>query len=514
MSLSNLDSPGVTVADVIWGNAAAAPDKVILRDAERSWTWAELVDHASAYADIIRQSKTPDDAIIPIFVGRSGESVAAILGCLAAERAFSPLSTDQPEARLVACLDRMDADFILAERFKVPANGVFASRPVFTASPEQGTVIPSSLPPAAAETDLLYVLFTSGSTGDPKGVMVDHGNIINTLLWSHDILDWHPSDTIGLAVNVYFDIAMFDVFVALCSNTTLAIISDAGDVHRTVQQIDEMGITSIFAAPVFFSQFVRAEVLAHAGLNRLRRIISGGDFFAPAHVLRWMEARPELEIYNVWGPTETSIVNTMHLVTDADRSLLSSGATAPVGTAHARMPFVLLDEQLQSVEEVNARGEICMLGRCVTRGYLKDPERTSAAYISVEGQPAYRTGDLGSTDAEGRLHIHGRIGTLIKVAGHRIDVGEVEGAATLSADVYAAAAFLHSEEVGIQELWLAVELKPGRDELDLFSFKKMLRGLLPAYMVPKKVIVMDRLPTTSNLKVDRRAVAALHQHEL
>lgn len=496
---------------MIWANAGETPDKIILRDADRTWTWTELLQRAGDFAASIVSSGIPADAIVPILVGRGGESIAAIVGALLAGHPFSPLSADQPESRLAACLDRMEAEFVFADRPQNSLDAIVGRSVRDVPRNAGGTGLPAQ-PTPAEETDLLYVLFTSGSTGDPKGVMVDHGNILNTLWWSFDILDWTPTDTIGLAVNVYFDIAMFDIFTALCSNTPLAIISDAGNVHRTAQQVSEMGITSIFAAPVFFSQFVRADLLGNPGLAGLRRIISGGDFFAPAHVLKWMDTRPDLAIYNVWGPTETSVVNTMHLVTEADRPLLAQGLTAPVGRAEPRMPFVLLDETLRRVEGVGAKGEICMQGRCVTLGYLKDAERTASAYVAFEGDRIYRTGDLGSVDEDGRLHIHGRIGSLIKVAGHRIDVGEVEGAATRNAAVHAAAAFLHDVDVGLHELWLAIELIPDHDKFDLFAFKKQLRELLPAYMIPKKIVLIDKLPTTPNLKVDRRAIAATYQY--
>ena len=337
--------------------------------------------------------------------------------------------------------------------------------------------------------------------------MVTHANIANTVLWAEDMLDWRRDDVIGLAVNLYFDIAMFDLFAGLCAGVPIAVLSEPANARRTCEEIGTMAVSSIFAAPVFFSQFVRAELLASPDLAPLRRIVSGGDFFAPAHVLRWLTARPHTAIYNVWGPTETSIVNTMHRVTQADVPRLTRGISPPVGRPHARMPFVLLDENLNRVDTPGEKGEICMQGPCVTAGYLDDPERTAAAYITVDGLPTFRTGDLGSLDAEGDLSIHGRIGTMIKVAGYRVDVGEVEGAAAGLPDVHAAAAFTHEVDVGLQELWLAVELKPGCAEIDLFSAKKHLRAVLPAYMVPKKIVVMDRLPTTPNLKIDRRAVA-------
>ena len=504
---------------MILANAEASPDKIIVKDANGQWTWSQLMQRARGYAGMIEASGVARGAIVPILVGRSGESVAAILGCLLAGRAFSPLSVDQPEARLSACLSRMDARFVLAD-LPPPASAKEANAPEIVAGlPVLRTDKNHAKGVGPVRTDghdqgLLYVLFTSGSTGQPKGVMVDHGNILNTLAWSSEMLEWNGDDVIGVAVNLYFDIAMFDLFCGLCGNIPLGIISNAADIHRTCGEIRDLAITSIFAAPVFFSQFVRSGVLDHADLHGLRRIVSGGDFFAPAHVLAWMNARPDVAIYNVWGPTETSIVNTMHRVGPDDRPSLERGLSAPVGRAHPRMPFVLLDESLEAVEGAEAKGEICMQGPCVTVGYLKDPERTASAYIMLDGVRSFRTGDLGSVDAKGDLRIHGRIGSLIKVAGHRIDVGEVEGAATRAPEVHAAAAFLHDVDVGLQELWLALELRPDCDDIALFAFKKQLREVLPSYMVPKKIVVVKSLPTTPNLKIDRRAISDAFQNDV
>jgi amino acid adenylation domain-containing protein len=492
---------------MIAANAAAHPEQVIVKDQHGAWTWRQLMRRAADYAAFVSAARVPADGVVAIGVGRSRESIAAMLGCTLAGRGFAPLSVDQPEARLDAALSRLEATFVFVDdpARAAPDAKVCGRSAIFPASAVGDAAC--AMPPDDPDK-VLYVLFTSGSTGQPKGVIATHSNILNTILWGEEILDWAADDVIGLAVNIYFDIAMFDIFTGLCLNVPLAIVSKSGDVVQTCQEISDFGVTSIFAAPVFFSQFVRANVLGNPRLDSLRRIVSGGDFFPPAHILAWREHRPGLDIYNVWGPTETSIVNTMHLVDERDLPALRQGISAPVGRAHTRMPFVLLDESLNVVDTVDAKGEICMQGACVTQGYLNDVERTVAAYIEVGGLRTYRTGDLGSVDAAGNLHVHGRIGSLIKVAGYRIDVGEVEGAAARWPDVHAAATFVREVADGIQELWLAVELRQPGSAFDIFQFKKQLREILPAYMVPKRVFVMDRLPTTPNLKIDRRAVAA------
>ena len=241
-------------------------------------------------------------------------------------------------------------------------------------------------------------------------------------------------------------------------------------------------------------------------MRSVRRILSGGDFFPPAHISAWADARPDTKIWNVWGPTETSIVNTMHRVDAADRALLAAGGYPSVGRAHHRMPFVLLDESRQPVAP-GAEGEICMLGDCVTLGYLDDPERTAAAYFRHEDTTAFGTQDLGRVDPDGNLFMLGRMGSMVKVGGYRIELGEVESAATRVDGVQLAGAFVDDTVPEMKQVHLAIEMAPG-GSADIFPIKQRLRALLPPYMVPKKIHVFDRLPRTPNGKINRSALLA------
>ena len=304
----------------------------------------------------------------------------------------------------------------------------------------------------------------------------------------------------------FFDISMFDFFTALYFNVPIGILSNPSHMAQTLDEIEAASISSIFSAPLFFAQFVHAKSLNDTRMRSVRRILSGGDFFPPAHISAWADARPDTEIWNVWGPTETSIVNTMHRVDAADRALLAAGGYPSVGRAHHRMPFVLLDESRQPVAP-GAEGEICMLGDCVTLGYLDDPERTAAAYFRHEDTTAFGTQDLGRVDPDGNLFMLGRMGSMVKVGGYRIELGEVESAATRVDGVQLAGAFVDDTVPEMKQVHLAIEMAPG-GSADIFPIKQRLRALLPPYMVPKKIHVFDRLPRTPNGKINRSALLA------
>lgn len=494
----------------IWSFAKEAPERIIVIDKGQTWTWEMLLSRARAYAEALNRydSDSAKNSRIPLLAGRNGDTIAAILGILLSGRAVAPVSAQQPKDRLQRCLNIMGAKIAIStlensggarlENFPVPILklehdkvGVDFSRP-----PED--------PP---ENQLLYILFTSGSTGLPKGVVADYGNLINTMRWSADMLNWREDDIMGCVTNFFFDIAMFDVLTTLYFGVPIAILSNPSDALLSVEQLAQYRVTSIFSTPAFFSNIIRSDLLSFERFPSLRRIISGGDFFPPAHILKWQNAFDQLELYNVWGPTETSIVNTMHLVNESDVSGLQEGKYPPVGRAHPRMPFVLIDESSQVVKKPYERGEICMLGQCVTRGYFKDEELTRKFFFDMGGQPACRTQDIGYVDEDGDLYILGRIGSTVKVSGYRIDLSEVEAAAARLEEVHLAGAFVVEVEPDIKELRLGIELRQKAEKADIFTIKQSLRKLLPHYMVPKRILVYDELPKSANRKINRKALA-------
>jgi acyl-CoA synthetase (AMP-forming)/AMP-acid ligase II len=203
----------------------------------------------------------------------------------------------------------------------------------------------------------------------------------------------------------------------------------------------------------------------------------------------------------------------MHKIGVSDVPALRQGRPAPVGKPHPRMQFNLIDESGAILRKVNQRGEICMFGACVTQGYLNDIEKTKQAYIELDGHRSFRTQDLGYIDENGNLLIVGRMGSTIKVAGYRIDLGEVEAAAASIHGAHLVCCFVAEIGEGHQELWLAIEPKESNVELDIFSIKKGLRAALPVYMVPKRIFVIDALPRNANAKIDRKAVKEMVLNE-
>jgi len=259
---------------------------------------------------------------------------------------------------------------------------------------------------------------------------------------------------------------------------------------------------------LFFAQLLKVDIIDNYDkFNSLKRILSGGDFFHPNHIIEWLKTFPSVEIYNVWGPTETSIVNTMHLINVKDLEKLKRGESPSVGKAHSRMRFYIVnDDRSKIINKSEERGEIVMIGESVTQGYLKDDLLTSQSYGVINGERCFYTNDIGYINSEGSLFIIGRKGTTIKLSGYRVDLSEIEFIATNYDKIQYAISFVNKVDKSNDELCLAVELKNNNETIDLFDFKKYLRESLPHYMVPKKIFFLEEMPKNSNGKIDRNKI--------
>lgn len=498
-----MDNNVVNIFERIDTLSRANPDAVIVKDSRGDYTWQDLLNKAWGYVALLDENQAR--SIVPVMIDRSFESVAAMLGVLLSGRTFSPLLSSMPVDRLKSCVEGVEANVLIytdPSSQKIFDDTLTDLKVVFAGDVETAQGGARSFPSFDPEK-FFYILFTSGSTGAPKGVVLDFANIENTMRWGQETFDWQPNDVVGCVSSFSFDISMFDFMCVLYYGVTLAIFSRPEDPHFSMGELEKFQVTSIFSVPAFFSRMVEYDLIDQLKSMSLRRIMSGGDFFPTFHLLAWQDRAPKVDVFNVWGPTETSIVNTAYRVTKADRDKLLQGQFVSVGRATARMRLVLLDEEGKQVLSAREKGEICMLGRCVSRGYLNvAPSIQDSVYFNFEGQQAFRTQDIGYFDEAQNLYVVGRKGSTIKIRGFRVDLAEVERASETLPGVSIAGAFVKEILPEIKEIWICIEKNKGID-FDVFEFKQALRKMLPVYMIPKRVFPVDRLPRNENGKINR-----------
>ena len=479
--------PSEDFKNQILSNIKERPEYTIFGDVDQSLTWAGLQRKVLEFDKFLLDNKQENQKIC-FFTNRRLDSLVLIVTCLLTNRTFIPIDSKQPSERISSILNALGESEVLD-----------LDQMMFVKY--QNVKLKESI---EISSEVCYILFTSGSTGVPKGVNITFENIMNTLLWSLGQLTWEDSDVIGLVTNLHFDISIFDVLIGLHQSIKIQIINETENFWSVARQIEEFKVTSIFSTPFLFLMLQKNGIL---NTDWLRRIISGGDFYPPKNLVDLMESHPELEVFNVWGPTETTIVNTMHRVQKSDIFRLNEGKPISVGTSSEMMPIVIVNaEQIESLIILgpNTLGEIVVLGNSVSAGYIDVDTGANANFSCYGGQRVFRTGDLGYLDESGELFIVGRSNFLIKYQGYRIDPREVEFIADKILGVFRSCLCLVENSSSLNELQLLVQLQP-EISISVAEIKNYLRSNLLSYMVPKKIIFVQDLPMNSNGKLDRKS---------
>jgi len=479
--------PSEDFKNQILSNIEEFPEYTIFADVDQSLTWAGLQRKVLEFDKFLVENKQENQKIC-FFTNRGLDSLVIIVTCVLTNRTFIPIDSKQPSERISSILIALGESEVLD-----------LDQMVFVKY--QNDKLRESI---EVSSEVCYILFTSGSTGVPKGVSITFENIMNTLAWSLSELTWEKSDVIGLVTNLHFDISIFDILIGLHQSIKVQLINETDNFWSVARQIEDFKVTSIFSTPFLFVMLQKNGIL---NTDRLRRIISGGDFYPPKNLVELIASHPNLEVFNVWGPTETTIVNTMHRIQKSDIPRLNDGKPISVGTSSEMMPIVIVNpEYLESLKILgpNTVGEIVVLGNSVSTGYIEATSEANANFLFYEGKRAFRTGDLGYLDESGELFIVGRSNFLIKYQGYRIDPREVEFVADKILGVFRSCLCLVENSSLLNELDLLVQLQP-EINISVAEIKNNLRSKLPSYMVPKKIVFVQDLPMSSNGKLDRKS---------
>ncbi|MDY7105944.1 MAG: amino acid adenylation domain-containing protein [Actinomycetota bacterium] len=505
--------PAVTIDRLIADAAAAHPDTAAVTCGELVLTHAELDRRANRLAHRLRSLAVGPEVPVVVDARRSAGAVAAIIGVLRAGGAHVPVDLDQPRARTEALLASTAATVVVTigrpgwERpagVRVVALGA-DGRPVADTGATNGRTWPDAPPePTAGPDDLAYVLHTSGSTGAPKGVMVEHRQIVASTLARRGVYDADPERF--LVVSPFaFDSSMAGLLWTLVGGGTVVLPDgeDHRDVHRLAGLIARHRVTHLLAVPSLYQVLVEE---ADAGeLASLRTAIVAGEACTAAVVAAHRRACPDAELVNEYGPTEATVWSHAYRV-PADHT----GAVVPIGRPVPNVVGIVLDEARRPVP-VGEPGELHLGGAGVARGYLGLPDATAERFVHLDARSAgahagrfYRTGDLVSWTDGGDLVFHGRVDHQVKVRGHRVEPAEIE-AAIAALDTVREAAVI-TEGTGASLRLVAFVITDGTVTSD--ELRRRGAQVLPDHLLPARIELVADLPRTTNGKIDRAALGS------
>jgi amino acid adenylation domain-containing protein len=484
--------PMSTLPQLFEAQVEKTPDATALIFEDSVLTYRELNQRANRVAHYLISRGIEPENVVGLAVPRSPEMVVGLLGVLKSGAAYLPLDPSYPPERLALMMEDSRIAFLLS------ADNL----------PEWGAAGESSEnPPHRVQADnIAYVIYTSGSTGRPKGVPVTHGNLLNFLLSMQADPGLTTEDTLVAVTTLAFDIAGLELYLPLISGARLVLASRETTVDgpELLALLRQNQATVMQATPATWRLLLDA--LAAEETKELQlKVLCGGEAL-PGSLAAELEQTFKGAVYNLYGPTETTIWSATHKVNDADAAIPIVSLGRPI----ANTQLYLLDEVLQPVP-VGVPGDLYIGGAGVARGYFRRPRLTAERFIpdpfSAEaGSRLYRTGDVARYLSNGDIEYLGRADYQVKVRGFRIELGEVEAALRSQPGVQDAVAMIDGQ---VETTRLLGYVIAGPDEsIDVNAMRQQLRQTLPEYMVPSSIQILAAWPLTPNGKLDRKALPA------
>ncbi|ABX06605.1 amino acid adenylation domain [Herpetosiphon aurantiacus DSM 785] len=497
------------VHELIAAQAQRTPAAVAARYGDQTLTYRELIARANQLAHALQERGVGPDVLVGICVERSLDLMVGLLGIVIAGGAYVPLDPSYPAERLAFMLeDARVAALVTQKRLLsgLPADSI----PRLCLDTDWSLVAGNQdCPPASAVTPahLAYMIYTSGSTGRPKGTMIQHSGLANYLTWAVDAYAMAAGDGAPVYSSVSFDLTITGLFGPLLAGRTVHLLPEDAGADGLGANLSVAETYSLVKITPAHLEILNHQMPAHQAAGRTRAFVIGGENLRADMVAFWRDHAPQTALINEYGPTETVVGCCVYTVTTDTPAV----GVLPIGRPIANTQMYVLDPRLQLVP-IGVVGELYIGGAGVGRGYHRRPDLTAERFVPdpFGGQPGarlYKTGDLGRILADGTLECLGRVDHQVKVRGFRIELEEIEAALLRQAGVREAVVAARRQESGDIQLAAYVVAAPD-NPLQIPTLKQSLQELLPAYMAPSHIMLIDELPLTSNGKVDRGALPA------
>lgn len=480
------------------------PQKLAVYDEEGQLSFCDYRKKALALARELISITSAAKRPIITYLKDSAKTLVSFSAIAYSGNFYSPIDIRIPEAQVKKMLDVLQPEVVITDRAlqsrfrELGFSGTYVIYEDITPEETDADVV-RPVQNKIIDTDLLYVLFTSGSTGIPKGVSITHRAVIDFIDWMTDTFDITDQDRFGNQSHFNFDLSVGEIYCMIKTGASLYIIPPElfSQPVPLLEYIKEKKINTIFWPPSALIVVSRLKALKNVNLSGiLERVMFCGEVMPNKQLNIWRSYLPDCTYVNMYGPTEATDACTYYIV---DREF-SDEESLPIGIPMKNTDILVLDENDKLVTESGQTGELCIRGTSLAVGYYNDPEKTKQAFVQNPLQSAYeekiyRTGDLVKYNDRHEIIYLSRKDFQIQHKGVRIELGEIETAVS-SLDGVSMCCCLYDEKRS--KIVLFLEDKISKDEIDI-----KLKRLLPEYMLPKRVVYLEKIPLNANRKVDR-----------
>lgn len=506
-----------TVVDLIKRSFSLHQSKVAIRIYDRLWTYSDLQNLADNISRFLLESGMKRGDRVVVLMNKSIYFYAAIVGIIQGGGVYVPLDTRTPSLRLARILGDIYPFYVFIDRNSLrnyqecqkPLNQ--QPRTLYLDEGEydgcekisfkEESIKTMEKFPSLSSEDLALILYTSGSTGVPKGAMITHGNFYNIINFTIEAFDYGPEEVASALNASAFDMSLTDIFPILCSGGMMCVYPEEVIFPSDILDLTyKYGITKMALVPSTLTALVNSGLIQPELLGKLKDIHMGGESIPSNILIQIMNLLPQTRISNCYGPTETILYVSYHIF---NRPLNPEVNVFPIGFPIANNKFILDSTGFSDPQ----KGELIIVGPQVGAGYWNDPERTKISFgINEDGERYYRTGDVASFDPCVGYFVHGRKDHQIKFMGYRIELGEIEHVLSLLPLVKENVVIPIEKDDKVKELRL---IYSGDRDCDK-EIRKHLSKYLPSYMIPKSMIHTESLPKNQNHKIDRALIKEMY----
>lgn len=491
------------LSQLVTNKASEIPDHTAVADEHRTTTYRDLETASDQVARYIRQVPGKQQRIA-VIMDRSAELIAAALGIMKSGNIYVPIDTHYPFKRIRLIIEDCQCSMIILqpEYQKMFDNTSFDGINVvcYEEMLNQARVKPQDY--MTDVNDIAYILYTSGTTGKPKGVMVTHKAVLNTLLWLIDRFKMSPMEVIAFKTSISFTDSIWEIFCPLIVGAKIRIVTEtaARDINALYNAMQKVTITQFVpsALRILLDYLARKQI--EDPFPDLRWVFNTGEYISTALAKSFYDAFKRAELGNLYGMTESAIFASCYLV---ERESLHRLDKVPIGEPidHMRMHIISDADKLCEADEI---GEICISGIGLASGYWNQSEMTKEkfCYSKACGENVYRTGDLGAIGRGGAIDYYGRKDDQVKIRGNRVELAEVEKSLMQLIRNGSVAVIVSKDKFNENTLLCFYT----NQSADIPKIRAEISGVLPDYMIPSRFEYREELPLSFNSKVDRNAL--------